>query len=629
MIPDNPRSIARIFAFILLAIVLANLFPACAALGLARADGGSELIVRFQPGAAMPPGARAVYGLPDTYVLPARTGKLEQDADDYAKRADVVYAHPNYRIQLDTPGLSGPDGVILSTVNDPYAPQQYSLDRMGVYDAWSVSRGDGVLVAAVDSGAAYEHPDLRGKMAPGRDFVNNDNDPSDDAGHGTHVAGIIGAATNNGQGVAGVGYNARVLPVKVMGSDGRGYHDTIASGIIWAADQGARIINLSIGGPDGSPTLEAAINYAWAHGALPVCAAGNGNTSTPAYPAYYANCLSVGATDQTDRRAGYSNYGAWVDIGAPGSAVLSTVRSGVYQAWDGTSMAAPNAAGVAALVWAAHPTWTNAQVRDALIGNTDPIAGAPFGGGLVNAARAVGAVAPAPQPTTPPTNPTQSPPGYGGCTGQTQECELFALINAYRKANGLTVLLWSPALTDASRTHNRTMRDTGCFAHTCPDEKEPVERMKAAGFVLQGWGGENIGMGYQSPQAMFDGWKASSGHNAFMLNTLISHAGIGYLEGSGWSKWWTFDGAKGYDLFAPSTPTPLPWPGPATPRPMPSPTSANGLPRGWRMYVLLPQATAYVLYDYDTSSFALVDAVYRQVCVGLASQGARCEWRRK
>ena len=199
-------------------------------------------------------------------------------------------------------------------------------------------------------------------MLPGHDFVNNDADPADDNGHGTEVAGIAAARGDNQFGIAGVDWKASILPVKVLGADGSGTDANIAAGITWAADNGASVINLSLGGPGQSAVLQSAIDYALSKDAVVVAAAGNEASSQAQYPAAASGVVAVSATDWGGNLAWFSSYGHWVDLAAPGTSLMTTGGDSIYARVSGSSFAAPLVAGVAALVRSVHPTWTQAEV---------------------------------------------------------------------------------------------------------------------------------------------------------------------------------------------------------------------------------------------------------------------------
>ena len=234
------------------------------------------------------------------------------------------------------------------TPNDPRFDEQWGLIKARFKEAWSSTRGKGIKIAVIDSGAAVRHPDLRRKIALQRDFKDNDGTVEDSAGHGTHVAGTVAAATNNGTGVAGGCPACRLVIAKVFDPKG-GYDFAIARGITWSADHGARVINCSFTGPGDSRALKEAIDHAASKGAVVVAAAGNGDTNNPRYPAAYPNVIAVAATNEEDRRASFSNFGSWVDVAAPGVGVLSTVPGG-YDQFNGTSMAAPHVSALAGLL---------------------------------------------------------------------------------------------------------------------------------------------------------------------------------------------------------------------------------------------------------------------------------------
>jgi len=292
-----------------------------------------------------------------------------------------------------------------SAPNDPFFQKQWGLEKIDAVNAWKLSKGDGVIIALVDTGVDLNHPDLSGKIVPGYDYVSSDSYPQDDNGHGTHVAGIAAASTNNQIGVAGLGWNAPIMPVKVLNSSGAGLTSWIANGIIGAANHGAKIINLSLGGDQYSDLLQSAVNYATGLGALVIAAAGNcGDPSTyrsngcssfnpTIYPAANQNVLAVGATDSNDNRGIFSSYGSFVDVSAPGVNIYSTILNDTYAYASGTSMAAPFVSGLAALVWAENPSLTSYQVGNIIVGTADDLGPAGrddyFGYGRINAAKAV------------------------------------------------------------------------------------------------------------------------------------------------------------------------------------------------------------------------------------------------
>jgi len=245
------------------------------------------------------------------------------------------------------------------------------------------------VIGILDTGVDPAQPDLRGKLVAGYDYVNNDQDASDDNGHGTSVAGVVAADSDNQIGVAGYCWACRLMPVKVLGADGTGFMSALAQGMIWATDHGARVLNLSLGGPVQDVTLTAATQYAWQHGVLVVAAAGNESNLAPDYPAALPNVLSVGATDRNDDLYGFSNAGA--RVAAPGEN-STTGRAGTYVSFLGTSSAAPVVSGIAGLAFSLVPTATPAQVERALESTAAPVAGVVSG--RVDAYAALQALAP-------------------------------------------------------------------------------------------------------------------------------------------------------------------------------------------------------------------------------------------
>ena len=312
----------------------------------------------------------------------------------------VAQAEPNYRVQLVD------DGAIAAlAVNDPQTSGQYSLDRMRVRDAWSRDTGAGNLIAVLDTGVQFSHPDLAGRVVRGRDFVNDDTSAADDNGHGTWVAGIIAANANDGYGIAGITWSDKILPVKIMNREGTGSTSDLIAAIRWSADQGADVINMSVGGFPYSQIMQDAVNYAFAKGAVLVGAAGNNRREERFYPASFDNVISVSATQVNDEFSNWSSYGPDVDVSAPGSSVLTTncfkCTYADHDSWgshtyiSGTSFATPNVSGVVALIRARYPDATAQQVVNRLFNTVDDLGyhgwDNRYGRGRVNALRALGA----------------------------------------------------------------------------------------------------------------------------------------------------------------------------------------------------------------------------------------------
>lgn len=264
---------------------------------------------------------------------------------DAILEAGAEYVEPNVRFSTQATGAG-------ALVTDPLLAQQWHHATVGDAAAWRYARGAGVRVAVVDSGVG-PHADLA--VISGRDFTGGNGQWVDHNGHGTHVAGICCARGDNGLGGAGVAPLADVLSARVLDSSGSGDLDAVAAGIVWAADNGARVINLSLGGPSGTRALSEALAYAVGRGALPVCAAGNDGSTRNQYPAAFADCLSVGASTRADGPAGFTNRAETVDISAPGDGILSACRGDAHCVMSGTSMAAPVVAGAAALVASQGP----------------------------------------------------------------------------------------------------------------------------------------------------------------------------------------------------------------------------------------------------------------------------------
>ncbi len=310
---------------------------------------------------------------------------------DWQGLANTLSSQPHV-IGVDLDALVAKDEV---EPDDPEFAQQWWLDRIDAPETWTFERGDNraVTVAVVDSGIDLDHPDLEDAIVNGTDTGEDDANPQDTDGHGTHVAGIIAARSNNGRGVAGVSWGARLMPVKVFpdGVDRRASHSDIAAGISWAVDHGAQVINLSLGGDDRSEDIVRELEEAWLDNVVVVAAAGNDSTDDPHYPSgygrserftswfgtfprtYVTDVISVGSTDRSDNRSDFSNFGPTVDIAAPGSDVFSTYLDDDYASLSGTSMATPVVAGAAALVIADDPGMFTELVRDRLTSTAEDI----------------------------------------------------------------------------------------------------------------------------------------------------------------------------------------------------------------------------------------------------------------
>lgn len=322
-------------------------------------------------------------------------------------------------IAVDSDNLVHPVGAVSAATSDPGFGSQWALNpaKTSFLSAWNTTKGGGITVAVVDTGVAANHPDLVGKVLPGREFLNGNTQRDvspmfDDCGHGTHVAGTIAAVPNNGIGIAGAAPNVKILPVRVLSAANScgGWSSDVSKGIVWAANRGARVINLSLGGPGPDSALAQAVSYARSRGAVVVAAAGNNHGEcTPyknrtIYPGATTGAIGVAAVSSSFQHACFSNTGSYVDLAAPGVGITSTVTvrpnpyNYGYASWDGTSMATPHVAAAAALVLAYRPVCTPDQVESRLettavrlprytAGDTRL-----YGNGLVDPAKALAAV---------------------------------------------------------------------------------------------------------------------------------------------------------------------------------------------------------------------------------------------
>jgi thermitase len=336
-------------------------------------------------------GATVVAEIPQigVQVLSVPEEKLGALIAAYQADPRVEYAEPDYIAQ---PAYEP---------NDPYYGDgtQWGPQKIQAPLAWNLSTGDpNVVIAIIDSGVDPDHPDLTGKLVTGHNFLDGSSDTTDDYGHGTHVAGIAAAATDNGAGIAGVAFDSKIMPLKVYNKYTSPLYSRIANAMIYAADNGAKVISVSLGNYSFSSNLQSAVNYAWSAGCVLVGSAGNNNSSDPFYPAAFENVIGVSATDQSDTKASFSNYGSYISVAAPGVSIYSTYWNGssTYVNMSGTSMAAPHVAGLVALLFAQDGSRSNATVRSLIESSADDLGDAGwdpyYGYGRINAYRALGTV---------------------------------------------------------------------------------------------------------------------------------------------------------------------------------------------------------------------------------------------
>ncbi len=405
-------------------------------------------------------GARALRTIPQLglVLVQAPAGaSLSAAAADLTAQPDIEWVEPNYTFHLDF------------VPDDPFYPtyQSAALGRIQMPAAWDLTLGrPEVVIAILDTGVDITHPDLADAIwaNPGEtpdngvdddangfvddihgwDFAAGDNDLTDDHGHGTHVAGIAAARTNNGIGVAGVAGRATLMPVDVFGG-GIGTYEDLIRAIVYATDNGAHVINMSLGASSYSLGEEMAVNYAWERGVVVVAAAGNTCTNTnygapPClsnhYPAAHTNVIAVAATNASDVLASYSTRGAFVDVAAPGVGIFSTFPGGAYGSLGGTSMATPHVSGLAALVLARNPFLTPDQVRLLIeLGTEDLGPKGPdiyFGYGRIDARRTLEMTEPDTRPF--PERPVAPPLDFtlAGCTELIPDGDFSAEMGAWQ-----------------------------------------------------------------------------------------------------------------------------------------------------------------------------------------------------
>ncbi|MFC0473415.1 S8 family peptidase [Halalkalibacter kiskunsagensis] len=318
------------------------------------------------------------------FVVKSKTESTEQLIRRLKKEYDLAIAEPNYIISKQVilfstdpnetrqpssrPNQQPQQQKVLTTVpNDEFfEPYQWNLEQIEIDEGWNFSGGQGVKIAILDTGVDPEHLDLKEKLGPGYNAFDDSSDFSDAHGHGTHVAGVAAALTNNVTGIAGVSWDSTILPVKVLNDDGEGSSYEVAKGIYWAVEQGADVINMSLGDYYPSDVLYDAIVHAHEQDVVLIAASGNDNVADPMYPAQYDQVFTVAAVDDSRNRAFFSNYGEHVDVTAPGEHIPSLFPNNNYVVMSGTSMAAPHVTGLAGLIRSLRPDLTNEQVYEVM-----------------------------------------------------------------------------------------------------------------------------------------------------------------------------------------------------------------------------------------------------------------------
>jgi thermitase len=318
--------------------------------------------------------------LNSTYIFRSDTMNMKQLRQYFLNKWQPKYIEPHYLYLTnetggsiwDDPGSFFNEDDTGYTEETPEVPNdmlfseyQWNLPIIETNRGWQLSKGSNdVIVGVVDTGVDLKHPDLQGRLLKGYNVIEPDKEPADDVGHGTHVAGIISANVNNSEGIAGMMWGGKILPVKALDKSGSGTTYSVAQGIIWATDHGAKVINMSLGNYADAQFLHEAIKYAFERDVVLIAATGNDNTERPGYPAAYPEVLSVSATDYNLQKASFSNYGDYIDVMAPGESIASTYPDNQYAALSGTSMASPHVAALAALIRSVNPELKNTEVMD-------------------------------------------------------------------------------------------------------------------------------------------------------------------------------------------------------------------------------------------------------------------------
>ncbi|WNR46401.1 S8 family peptidase [Paenibacillus roseipurpureus] len=338
-----------------------------------------------------------------TYVF--RTEGMDAKAlMSYFNKWNVAYVEPHFLYMTNdvdpaldttvTDSSSTPISTNFIPNDNLFQRYQWNLPLIETTQGWQLSRGaNDVIVAVVDTGVDLQHPDLQGQLLPGYNVISANSSPQDDVGHGTHVTGVIAALVNNELGVAGMTWYNKVLPVKVLDQTGAGSTYSVAQGIIWATDHGAKVMNLSLGNYADSGFLHDAIQYAFDKDVALIAASGNDNTEQPGYPAAYPEVFAVAASDSKNEKAPFSNYGDYIDVTAPGVSIASTYPNNQYAALSGTSMASPHVTALAALIRSANPNLKNTEVYEIMRKSAQDLGDVGhdkyFGYGLIDVVKAI------------------------------------------------------------------------------------------------------------------------------------------------------------------------------------------------------------------------------------------------
>jgi subtilisin family serine protease len=342
-------------------------------------------------------------------VIKVPPSRVEAAIEELSRDPRVETVEPDYIGYAD-----------VTTPNDSDYSKQQGWSVTKTNELWDVTKGTDMVVAVADSGIAFSHSEFAGKTVPGYDFVNEDDDPADDNGHGTNVSGLIAALSNNSSGVTGGCWNCRIMPLKVLGSDGQGYYSDWSDAIRYAADHGVKVLNMSASGSTQSTLLQSAVEYAEDKGMLIVTSAGNEGDAAPRYPASYPSILSVSNTKMDDSMATGSSYGPTADVAAPGTGIYTTSLDGKYASVNGTSFSAPITTAIASLLLSTRPSSTPEELRTAIVSTADECCEnrPEFPGGRVNAMKAYEYLDSLPPPdTTKPTVTVSAPAANATVSG--------------------------------------------------------------------------------------------------------------------------------------------------------------------------------------------------------------------